>query len=322
MTDQPHSFGDETLQKPVALVTGGSRGIGFAAARLLGENGWDLAINGVRDKSQVSEALEELEKTGARVAYCRGDVGSTEGRAGIMEALEKSFGHVNLLVNNAGVAPKERLDILDATEESFERLMRINLQGPYFLTQAIARRMVAQKQKWSAPGKSKDVAKEAAGDAGNASNQAELSSGNPGTDVHSAKASSGYAEADVHPAKASSEACIINIGSISATVVSIMRGDYCISKAGFAMHSRLWAVRLAEYGIPVYEIRPGVIQTDMTAGVKEKYDKLLAGGLTVQPRWGLPDDVGRAVLALANGSFPYSSGEVFMVDGGLTVTRL
>ncbi|MDG5767703.1 3-ketoacyl-ACP reductase [Balneolales bacterium ANBcel1] len=259
----------EDLMKPVALITGGSRGIGKAIARKLGENGFDLAVNGVRDEEQASDALEELRQTGARVLYCQGDVGSREGRDAILARLRESFGRLNVLVNNAGVAPKERLDPLEATEESFERVMRINLQGPYFLTQVIAGWMVGQK-----------------------------------------KQQEGY------------EAKIINVGSISATVVSTMRGEYCISKAGFAMHSKIWAVRLAEYGIPVYEVRPGVIRTDMTSGVTDKYDRLIADGLTVQPRWGMPEDVAKAVLSLSRGDFPYSTGEVLMVDGGLTVQRL
>ena len=270
---KPETSASDTSNRPVALITGGTRGIGLAAARMLGEDGWDLAVNGVREANQVTDVIRELQQTGARVAYCRGDVGSREGRAGILAELDRAFGRVNLLVNNAGVAPKQRLDALEATEESFERLMRINLQGPYFLTQAVAKRMIAQSKENKAPGTPAD-------------------------------------------------GCIINIGSISATVVSIMRGEYCISKAGFAMHSRIWAVRLAEYGIPVYELRPGVIQTDMTAGVKEKYDKMFAEGLTVQPRWGMPGDVGRAVVSLARGDFPYSTGEVIMIDGGLTVQRL
>ena len=255
--------------KPVALVTGGSRGIGFAISRMLGENGYDLAINGVREASQVEDILQGLRETGANVVYCRGDVGTREGRDAILNALQESYDRVHLLVNNAGVAPKERLNPLQATEESFERLMRINLQGPYFLTQAIARWMVDNKK-----------------------------------------------------ADSSFQASIINIGSISATVVSTNRGEYCMSKAGFAMHSKLWAVHLAEYGIPVYEVRPGVIRTDMTSKVKEKYDRLIAEGLTVQKRWGLPEDIARAVLSLSSNDFPYSTGEVFMVDGGLTTQRL
>lgn len=254
---------------PTALITGGSRGIGFAIARKLCENGYDVAINGVRPESSVTEAMEELRAAGTQVIYCQGDIGSEEDRARIVTKLKTGFGRLNLLVNNAGVAPKERMDPLKASQESFDRLLRINLKGPYFLTQALANWMVEQKQQ-----------------------------------------------------QVSFEATIINIGSISATVVSYNRGDYCISKAGLAMHSKVWAVRLAEYGIPVYEVRPGVIKTDMTSAVTDKYDKLIGEGLTVQPRWGFPEDVARAALSLARGDFPYSTGEVIMVDGGLTIPRL
>lgn len=254
---------------PAALITGGSRGIGLAIAQILCKNGYDVAINGVREENRVTGTLQDLRDYGTNVIYCQGDIGSGDDREGIVSKLKSKFGRLNVLVNNAGVAPKERLDPLDATEESFDRLMRINLKGPYFLTQAIANWMVEQK-----------------------------------------KQDDSYSGA------------IVTIGSISATVVSHNRGDYCMSKAALAMHSRVWAVRMAEYGVPVYEIRPGVIKTDMTSGVTEKYDKLIAEGLTVQPRWGNPEDVGKAVYSLVSGNFPYSTGEVFMVDGGLTVPRL
>jgi 3-oxoacyl-[acyl-carrier protein] reductase len=254
---------------PAALVTGGSRGIGLAIAKKLCNQGYDVAINGVRGEESVKEVLKELQSIGTRVIYCQGDIGSESDRGRMVRKLKTEFGRLNVLVNNAGVAPKERLDPLNATTESFDRLMRINLKGPYFLTQAIAGWMVEQKKE-----------------------------------------------------KDSFEAIIVNIGSISATVVSENRGDYCISKAGLAMHNLVWAVRLAEYGIPVYEVRPGVIRTDMTSAVTEKYDKLIAEGLTIQPRWGTPEDVGKAVLSLVKGDFPYSSGEVIMVDGGLTIPRL
>jgi 3-oxoacyl-[acyl-carrier protein] reductase len=254
---------------PAALITGGSRGIGLAIARKLCENGYDVAINGVREESAVTQTLDELRSHETNVIYCQGDIGFAEDRQGIIDKLRSEFGRLNVLVNNAGVAPKERLDPLKATEESFDRLIRINLKGPYFLTQAIANWMADQKEKQESY---------------------------PGT--------------------------IVTIGSISATVVSENRGDYCMSKAGLAMHSRIWAVRMAEYGIPVYEVRPGVIRTDMTSAVTDKYDKLIAEGLTIQPRWGTPEDIGKAVLSLVSGDFPYSTGEVIMVDGGLTVPRL
>ncbi|MEX0773610.1 MAG: 3-ketoacyl-ACP reductase [Balneolales bacterium] len=255
--------------KPVALITGGSRGIGLGIARKLCEDGFDVAINGVRDASQVIDVVDQLKDAGAEVAYCQGDVGTAAGRKKVLGEVESMFGRLNILVNNAGVAPSQRMDILDATEESYERVMRINLQGPYFLTQAAANWMIKQKKE-----------------------------------------------------DTSFSGSIINIGSISASVISPMRGEYCISKAGYSMHSKLWAVRLAEFDIPVYEVQPGIIRTDMTEGVTAKYDKLIEEGLTVQRRWGSPEDVGKAVLALANGSFPYSTGQVIMVDGGMTLQQL
>lgn len=256
-------------KNPAALITGGSRGIGLAIAKKLCEEGYDVAINGVRNAERVQEVVEELKTAGSRVIYCQGDIGAGSDRRKVVDQVKSEFGRLNVLVNNAGVAPKERMDPLEATEESYDRVMGINLKGPYFLTQAVAGWMVEQKKE------------------------------NP-----------------------SFQASIITVGSISATVVSQNRGDYCISKAGLAMHSRIWAVRLAEVGINVYEVRPGVIRTDMTSGVTEKYDRLISEGLTVQPRWGKPEDVGKAVLSLVQGDFPYSTGEVIMVDGGLTIPRL
>ncbi|MCH7224588.1 3-ketoacyl-ACP reductase [Haloferula sp. A504] len=253
-----------------ALITGGSRGIGLGCAKHLAKEGFAIAINGVRPMEQVTEALDEITEAGApEVLYCQGDVGSAEGREGILAGLRGRFPRLNVLVNNAGVAPLERLDLLDTTPESYERLMRINLEGPFFLSQAIANQMVTSKE--------------------------------------------------VDPAF---EASIININSISATVVSTNRGEYCVSKAGLAMVTQLFAARLGEFGIPVYEVRPGVTRTDMTAGVTEKYDRLIDEGLCVTKRWGTPDDIGQAVAVLAGGRFPYSTGQVIMVDGGLTIPRL
>lgn len=253
----------------VALITGGSRGIGLAIAGELARNGFDIAINGVRDAAQVSDTVKKLASSGSNVIYCQGDISTCDGRQNVIEKIRAEYGRLNILVNNAGVGPEERVDPLSATEESYQRVMRINLEGPYFLTRIVANWMVEQKE-----------------------------------------ADSKYT------------GCIINIGSISATVISPERGEYCISKAGFAMLSKIWAVRMAEFGIPVYEVRPGVIKTDMTAKVTDKYDRLIGEGLTVQNRWGYPDDVARSVKALALGDFPYSTGEVFMVDGGLTLQRL
>ena len=255
--------------KRIALITGGSRGIGFGIAKHLAENGFDIAINGVREETDVTDVLIELRATGADVIYCQGDVSSTGDRKIILQKVKDYFGKLHVLVNNAGVAPKERKDILETTEESFDRLIATNLKSTYFLTQDVANWMIAQKK-----------------------------------------------------ADASIQSCIINISSISATVASVNRGEYCVSKAGISMVTQLFAVRLGEFDIPVYEVRPGVIYTDMTAGVKEKYDKLIGEGLCVQKRWGYPEDVGKAVSALAVGNFPYSTGQVIMVDGGLTLPRL
>lgn len=255
--------------KKKALITGGSRGIGFGIALCLAKEGYDLAINGVRDELIVTEALDNLRSYGVNVIYCQGDISNKMSRNSIIEKVKNEFGQLNVLINNAGVAPKERNDILKATEESFDYVVGTNLKGTYFLTQLAANWMVAQKQ------------------------------ANPEF--------SGY---------------IINVSSISATVSSVNRGEYCIAKAGLSMVTQLFATRLGEYQIPVYEIRPGVIATDMTSGVKEKYDKLIGEGLTVQDRWGFPEDVGKAAAALARGDFPYSTGQVIMVDGGLTLPRL
>lgn len=257
------------MAKETALITGGSRGIGFGIAKALAEHHFDVAINGVREQEQASEAIRELKKTGANVIYCQGDISCSEDRISIIKKMKTAFGRLDVLVNNAGVAPKQRIDPLKATTESYDRVMNINLKGPYFLTQLAANWMIEECE-----------------------NRDEFSG------------------------------VVINIGSISATVVSPDRGEYCISKAGFAMHNKIWATRLAEYNIPVYEIRPGITKTDMTEAVEDKYDKLIAEGLTLQKRWGYPEDVGKAVLSLAKGNFPYSTGQVIMVDGGLTMQRL
>jgi NAD(P)-dependent dehydrogenase (short-subunit alcohol dehydrogenase family) len=255
--------------KQVALITGGTRGIGLGIARALSFHGFDLALNGVRPSEQVREVLDELGRGAGEVIYCRGNLAVASDRQKIIDRVMDHFGKLNVLVNNAGMAPRKRCDILESTEESYHEVMDVNLTGPYFLTQSVAKSMIRQKKK----------------------------------------------DPDFN-------ASVINISSVSAALASLNRGEYCISKAGMAMMSRLFAVRLGEYDIPVYEIRPGIIETDMTKGVKEKYDKLIGEGLTIQNRWGLPEDVGRAVLALAQGNLSYSTGQVIMVDGGMTLGRL
>jgi 3-oxoacyl-[acyl-carrier protein] reductase len=253
----------------IALITGGSRGIGFGIATYLAAQGYDLAINGIRPEEDAKPALEKLRAMGGQVIYCPGNIALEEDRRSIIETIKNKMGSLHVLINNAGVAPKERNDILQASAESYDYVMDTNLKGPYFLTQSIANWMIEQKLK-----------------------------------------------------DPEYTAQIIIISSISAVVASTNRGEYCLSKAGLAMMTQLFAVRMSEYNIPVYEIRPGIIKSDMTAGVTEKYDKLIAEGLTLQPRWGTPDDVGKAVSAITQGQFPYSTGQIFMVDGGLTQLRL
>jgi NAD(P)-dependent dehydrogenase (short-subunit alcohol dehydrogenase family) len=263
------STGKPTGSGRVALVTGGTRGIGLGISKCLAADGFSLAVNGRRAEADVAETLDALRSQGVDVLYCRADVADAGDRAAMVGAIRDRFGQLDVLVNNAGVAPDERADILDAGEPSFDRLISINLKGPYFLTQLVANWMAEQ-----------------------------------------------------HKADSSFTGSIVNVSSVSATVASVNRGDYCISKAGIAMATQLWAARMAEFGVGVYEVRPGVIKTDMTSGVTEKYDKLIAGGLTVEPRWGTPQDVGRAVAVLARGELTYATGGVLMVDGGLTLPRL
>jgi NAD(P)-dependent dehydrogenase (short-subunit alcohol dehydrogenase family) len=251
--------------KGVALVTGGSRGIGRGIAVALARAGLDVAINYAGNRTAAEECQGLCGEAGpGRFEIVQGDVGVAADRARLVDFVRSTYGRIDCLVNNAGVAPSVRADILDAGEDSFDRLIDVNLKGPYFLTQQVARWMI------------------------------EL------------RATLGAAYAPK----------IVTISSISAYTASVNRGDYCLSKAGLGMLTKLFAVRLAEHGIGVFEIRPGVIQTDMTSAVTAKYDKLISEGLTPIRRWGFPDDVGRAVSAVAVGSFPFSTGEVINVDGG------
>ena len=256
-------------QTRVALVTGGTRGIGLGIALKLAQSGFAVIVSGRRTSGEAQPALDEIRRYNPGAMYLQADVANHEDRARLLLEIEEQFGRLDVLVNNAGIAPRVRADILDAREESFDELISTNLKGPYFLTQAVATWMIRR-----------------------------------------------------YASDPSARRAIINISSVSATVASINRGDYCISKAGIAMATKLWAVRLAEFGIDVYEVRPGIIESDMTAGVREKYDGLIAGGLLLEKRWGTPADVGIAVCILARGELPYASGSVLVVDGGLTVQRL
>lgn len=264
MSLEPHN-----VTRPVALVTGGTRGIGLGIARALAGAGWDLVLSGIRPASEVSSVLLELEATGCNVSYVPADVSDRDARAALADAVRTRHGALHALINNAGRAPRVRADLLEAGEESFEELMRTNLQGPYFLTQALARDMVARRR----------------------------------------------ADPAFH-------ASIVFVTSVSAEAASTNRGEYCVSKAGLAMAVKLFALRLASDGIPVYEVRPGIISTDMTAGVRQVYDQRIADGLIPQNRWGQPEDVGRVVATLVRGDLPYSTGSVINVDGGLGVPRL
>ncbi|GAA2627139.1 3-ketoacyl-ACP reductase [Dactylosporangium fulvum] len=248
-----------------ALVTGASRGIGRGIALALAHAGFDVVVNFASNLAAAEEVAGEVEKAGAKAALVRADLADAADRARLVTEAYKAFGTIDLLVNNAGVAPAQRADILEAGEESFDRLIGINLKGPYFLTQQVALRMIEQ--------------------------------GTPGR--------------------------IVTISSMSAYTASVNRGDYCVTKAGLSMMTKLFAARLAEHGITVFEVRPGIIATDMTGPVKEKYDRLILDeGVTPIRRWGQPDDVGKAVVAVAQGLFPFSTGQVIDVDGGFHLRTL
>jgi NAD(P)-dependent dehydrogenase (short-subunit alcohol dehydrogenase family) len=255
---------------PVALITGASRGIGRGIALSLARIGHDLVINYATNEAAArhtaGECLAEAISAGKiiKAETCGADISQAADRAKLVDFTRQTFGRIDLLVNNAGVAPTVRADLLEATEESFDRLIAINVKGPYFLTQLVARWLIEQAR----------------------------------------------------PAR------IVTISSVSAYTASVNRGDYCVSKAALSMLTPLYAARLAPHGINVYEIRPGVITSDMTAVVKEKYDKLIAEGLTPIERWGTPDDIGKAVAAIAQDAFPFSTGEVINVDGGFHLRRL
>ncbi len=264
--------------KPVGLVTGASRGIGRGIALELARVGYDLVVNFARNaaaaRQTATDCLAAARAGGKniRVETCQADIASRADRQKLIGFTREKLGRLDLLVNNAGVAPEARVDILEASEESFDRLMNTNLKGPYFLTQLAAKWMIEQGRAGDAP--------------------------------------------------AAFRPKIVTITSVSAYAASVNRGDYCLSKAALSMLTPLYAARLAEHGINVYEVRPGIIRTDMTGPVKEKYDRLIADGLTPIQRWGTPEDVGKAVAAIAQDLLPFSTGEVINVDGGFHIRRL
>lgn len=262
------------MGKAVALITGASRGIGRGIAIELARHGYDIAGAATRltpenTEKGLFEVKARVEELGVRFVPLAGDIASQEDHARVIEELLAAFGGIDLLVNNAGVAPAERLDILETTAESFERLMRINVEGPFFLTQRVAKQMIAQRE-----------------------------------------AGRNYA------------AKIIFITSISSHTASPNRAEYAVSKAALSMAAQNYAVRLADQGIGVFDIRPGIIATDMTAGVQAKYDKLIAEGLLLQKRWGTPEDIGKACAAVAEGYLDYATGAAIEVGGGFGVHRL
>ena len=247
------------------LVTGGGRGIGAGIVAELAEAGHNVGFCG--RAPAADECLAELNKAfpDGKFRYYRCDVSNSADRERLIADFLADFGELDGLVNNAGVAPEVRADLLDMNEASFDRVMAINLRGPFFLTQLAAKHLIANRN-----GK-----------------------------FHA----------------------IVNIGSVSADYASVNRGEYCLSKAGVAMATKLWAVRLADEGVAVYELRPGVVKSDMTSVVSAKYDRMIADGLTLQKRWGMPRDVGRAAAMLASGALAYSTGQVINIDGGLTIER-
>ncbi|MEO8077295.1 MAG: 3-ketoacyl-ACP reductase [Acidobacteriota bacterium] len=259
----------ERAARRTALITGGTRGIGLGIARALAREGWDLLLSGLRPAAEIAPVIAELQELGGAAAYITADMSEAAARQALVEEVRARHGALNVLVNNAGIGPRVRADLLDASEASFEQVLRTNLQSPYFLTQALARDMLEHGR-----------------------------------------------------ADATFRASIVFVTSVSAEMASVNRGEYCVSKAGLAMTARLFAARLAAAGIPVYEVRPGIIATDMTAGVRETYDRRIAEGLVPEGRWGQPDDVGRAVAALVRGDVPYATGTVIHLDGGLSIPRL
>jgi len=249
--------------KKTAIVTGGVGGIGFGTARQLAADGFNIAIFDIKDESAVREKIAQLNEAGSDTMYFRGNIAHVDDGYAFVEKVIEKYQKIDVLVNNSGVAPKVRTDILETSEESIDYVFGVNIKGTFFMTQAVARRMIEQN-----------------------------------------------------------DGIIVNISSISAYASSVNRPEYCMSKSAVSMMTVLFADRLAAYGIRVYEIRPGVIRTDMTASVTEKYNRLIADGVFPIERWGYPEDVAKAVAAFAGGAFPYSTGEIINVDGGFHLRRL
>ncbi|NLX10827.1 MAG: 3-ketoacyl-ACP reductase [Chloroflexi bacterium] len=253
----------------VALVTGASRGIGRGIALALGGHGWVVGVNYRGNAAAAQDTVAAIQAAGGAAIALQADIAASADRQQMLDQVMMEYGRIDLLVNNAGMGPRQRVDLLEMSEASYDEVMAVNLKGPLFLTQAVARLMI-----------------------------------------------------DLLGAGAIRGPKIVNIGSISAYTSSPNRGEYCLSKAGMGMLTRLFADRLAEHGINVYEVRPGIVATDMTSAVTGKYDQLISDGVTPIRRWGQPDDVARAVLAIAEDYLPFSTGEIINVDGGFHLHRL
>ena len=257
------------MNAKTALITGGSRGIGRGIVLSLVERGWQVGFSYNKGAEAAADVLRIVEQSGGKACAVQADICRTADRQRLLDSVFEVYGALDLLVNNAGMGPRQRVDLLEMGETSYDEVMATNLKGPFFLTQETARRMIAQLKLGQVQ-----------------------------------------------------QPMIINIGSISADTSSTRRGEYCLSKAGMGMMTTLFADRLAEEGILVYEIRPGIIATDMTAGMREQYDQRIAQGLLPIRRWGQPEDVARAVVTLAEGALSYSTGEIIHVDGGFHIHRL
>jgi NAD(P)-dependent dehydrogenase (short-subunit alcohol dehydrogenase family) len=268
------AFMNDTQEVPVVLVTGASRGLGRGIALQLAKDGFSVAVNYARNEAAAAETVDRCRSAGRaegqRFVALQGDIGQSQQRESLLEGVLREFGRLDALVNNAGVAPKVRADITEASEQSFDEVIQTNLKGPYFLTQQVVNYWFREKPAPLLPGGFK----------------------------------------------------IVFITSLSANTASINRGEYCISKAGLSMAAHLWSVRLAAQGIQVVELRPGIMATDMTAGVKEKYDRMIEQGLVPEDRWGMPEDVGSAAAAVIRGDLPYCTGSIIDVDGGFHLRRL
>lgn len=267
----------------VAVVTGGSRGIGRGIVLELARLGYRIAIHSRTGGAAAEEAARLAHEAGAaQVVTFEADLAEIDAGVALAEAVFLTFGRCDVWVNNAGIAPQVRADLLEMTPESWDKVLATNLRGPFFLSQYVARRMIESRDGDSDP-------------------------------IHVVRNGSERKLPAGH---------IVFVTSVSSELASVARGEYCVSKAGLSMVAQLFASRLAEEGIVVTEIRPGIIATDMTAGVRDKYDRLMEAGLVPQKRWGTPEDVGRAVAAVARGDLDFSTGAVIHVDGGLTVGRL